>query len=951
MVVGNHAQVVGRNAQLATLGRLVDRAAEGRGGLAWIEGELGIGKSALADAVAARAEAAGHRVLRGTGDELMQPFPLRLMAECLRISARSTDPAVAEIAALLRGGDDQLGAAGPVLAAGERMLELVDRLCIGSPVTLIVEDLHCADEHSLLLWGRLARAVDQIPLLLVGATRLVPYREPVQRLRDLVDKRAGTVLRLGPLSAPEVGELAGRIAGGAVGPRLAAEVDRAGGNPLYIRELMDTLIGDGSITVTGGTAELRGDAESMPTSLAVAIGRRLGYLGEQTRWALRVAALLGDDVDPGDWALVVGWPVREVSDVATEAVAAGVLSDSSGRLRFRHELIRQALAEETPTFIRGTLHASIARTLATAGRGVDAVAPHLLATRETVGDWEVDWLARIANSALYAAPLVSVELLRRAAASIDPDDPRWTVLAPRLAGLEFWLGRDFAGAYATAAEVARHAEDPVLACRMRILMIRLSGQLRRHADALPAIAGPADDALPALWRARLGSWSALILNDTGQHEPALAVARDALRRAEESGDPLTIATARHVMANLDDAVARPEHMRAALTALTSRDMESMDLRMLLLANFVVQLQELGRPRECEETVAEALRLAERSGTFRASIVIASAISYCSQHGRHDDALVHMASIDEDLLSNQWAGYVYAEAAIIALHRDDRATADAQLSAVPGPGPLTQEDPPRPRHRVTEAFAMRAEADGDLGRALALMIPWLDVQHGLRGEERHDELPYLTYLALAAGDEQTARRAVRVADSDAAEDPVPSRLCAARLCRALVEDDAGELLAVAAEYRGYQWMVRAAFAYEEAADRLARAGEADRARSALNQAVRIYADLSATWNIKRADARLRRHGIRRGPHGVHNRATVGWDALTPSERTIAGLVAHGRSNPDIATELYLSRRTVETHVARILAKLQMHSRIEVVRAAAEREFRGSDAAGMTSRTAG
>ena len=940
MAVGNYAQVVGRDAQLATLGRLVDRATNGRGGLVWIEGELGIGKSALADAVAERAEAAGHRVLRGTGDELMQPFPLRLMAECLRISARSTDSAVAEIAALLRGGDDQLGAAGPVLAAAERMLELVDRLCIGSPVTLIVEDLHCADEHSLLLWGRLARAVDQIPLLLVGATRPVPYREPVQRLRDLVDKRAGTVLRLGPLGSSETGELAGRIAGGAVGPRLAAELDRAGGNPLYLRELVDTLIADGSITVTGGIAELSGDAESMPASLAVAIGRRLGYLGEQTRWALRVAALLGDDVDPGDWALVVGWPVREVSDVATEAVAAGVLSDSSGRLRFRHELIRQALAEETPTFIRGTLHASIARTLATAGRGVDAVAPHLLATRETVGDWELDWLARIANPALYAAPLVSLDLLRRAVASIDPGDPRWTVLAPRLVGLEFWLGRDLAGAYATAAEVARHAADPVLACHMRILMIRLSGQLRRQAEALPVIVGPADDALPALWRSRLASWSGLILNDTGQDEAALAVVRDALRRAEESGDPLTIATARHVLSHVDDAVASPEHMRAGLTALTSRDMESVDLRMLLLANFVVQLQELGRPRECEETLAEALRLAERGGSSRALTVIASAVAFCCQQGRYDEALVYIASVDDENLVNHSTDYVYAEAAIIALQRDDRATADAHLRTVAGPGPFSAQDQQSPRYKVSEARAMRAEVDGDLGLALALMTPFLEVRPGLRGEERHDELPYLTYLALAVGDEQTALRAVRVADADAAEDPVPSRSCAARFCRAQVEDDAGELLAVAAEYRGYEWMGRAAFAYEEAADRFARADEPDRARSALGQAVRIYTDMGATWSIKRADARLRRHGIRRGPHSVHRRATVGWEALTPSERTIAGLVARGSSNPDIAAELFLSRRTVETHVSRILAKLQMHSRIEVVRAAAERDARPS-----------
>jgi DNA-binding CsgD family transcriptional regulator len=936
MVVGSRPVVVGRDVQLAALERLVGRATQGRGGLAWIEGEPGIGKTALADAVASRAEAAGHRVLRGSGDELMEPFPLRLMVECLQISARSPEPAVAEIAVLLRGGGDQLGAAGPVLAAAERMLELVDRLCGESPVTLIVEDLHCADEHSVLLWGRLARAVDQIPLLLVGVTRPVPHREAVERLRAFVDRREGTVVELAPLGPSEVAELAGRIAGGVPGPRLMAELERAGGNPLYVSELVETLLGAGSVTVTHSTAELRGDAGAMPSSLAVAIGRRLGFMSELSRRALRVAALLGEEVDAGNWALATGRPVLELADVAAEAVAGGVLSDASGRLRFRHEVIRQALLSQVPVSVREALHASIARTLAEAGRGVDVVAPHLLAVREVAGDWEPGWLARIGEPALYAAPQVSAELLQRAVGALEPDDPLWMVLATRLTLVLFWLGRDGDAAYAMAGEVARRTDDPVLRCRMRIQMIRLAGRAGRAEQVLPIALSRADDALPAPWRSRLDAWSSLILRDAGQAEVSLAIARDALERAEDSGDPLSIATAWHALASCDDAAARPGQMRSALAALTGRDMESADMRMLLLANFVVQLQELGRPRECEQTLAEALRLADRSGTFRTSIIIRSAISVCYQHGRHDEALVHIASIDGDLVDARWSQYVYAEGAIIAMHREDRVTADADLLAAAGPGPFTAHDPPVPQYKVTEALAMRAEADGDLPLALALMTPWLDAQAGLSRDERHDDLPYLTYLALAVGDKHTARRAVQVAEADAVADPAPSRSCTARFCRALVDDDTGELLALGAEFQGYQWMVKAAFAFEEAAIRLAQAGDTARARAALNDAVRIYADMGASWNIKRADAKLRRYAIRRGPRSIHRRATVGWEALTPSEHAIAELVAHGRSNPDIAAELFLSRRTVQSHVSRILTKLQMHSRIEVVRAVAERQ---------------
>jgi DNA-binding NarL/FixJ family response regulator len=195
------------------------------------------------------------------------------------------------------------------------------------------------------------------------------------------------------------------------------------------------------------------------------------------------------------------------------------------------------------------------------------------------------------------------------------------------------------------------------------------------------------------------------------------------------------------------------------------------------------------------------------------------------------------------------------------------------------------------------------------------------------------MPDLVRLALAAGDTATAATAVAVCQADAAADRSPSRVTAAGFGAALIDDDADALLAVAADYDGCGWLPQAAAAFEEAAIRLAAAGDTARARTALTDAVRIYAGLGATWDIRRADARLRPYGIRRGPRSTHRRATTGWDALTPSEQRITRLVAQGLSNPDIATELYLSRRTVQTHVSSILAKLQLRSRIDIVRAAA------------------
>lgn len=105
-------------------------------------------------------------------------------------------------------------------------------------------------------------------------------------------------------------------------------------------------------------------------------------------------------------------------------------------------------------------------------------------------------------------------------------------------------------------------------------------------------------------------------------------------------------------------------------------------------------------------------------------------------------------------------------------------------------------------------------------------------------------------------------------------------------------------------------------------------ERDGGRAVLGDAVRSYAHLGATWDVRRADARLRAHGVRRGPRSLHRRPATGWSALTPTERRVADLVAAGRSNPDIAAELVISRRTVQTHVSHILRKLALTTRTDI-----------------------
>jgi DNA-binding CsgD family transcriptional regulator len=164
-------------------------------------------------------------------------------------------------------------------------------------------------------------------------------------------------------------------------------------------------------------------------------------------------------------------------------------------------------------------------------------------------------------------------------------------------------------------------------------------------------------------------------------------------------------------------------------------------------------------------------------------------------------------------------------------------------------------------------------------------------------------------------------------ADAATEPLPSRVAAADHCQGLLLDDPDRLVAAAAAHRRVGRPVQLAHALEDAAVALARQGRTPAARAAYAEAVDLYTGLGAEWDLLRGDTRLRPYRIRRS--GTRRRPATGWDALTSTEVRVAGLIAGGRSNPDIATELFLSRRTVETHVSHILTKLGARSRIEIV----------------------
>ena len=247
--------LVGRDREMALLTGLIKEVAGGHGGSVLIEGEPGIGKSALVRAAVAGAPEAGCEVFWGAGDELGQALPLLPFLDGLRVREPSANLRRDTIVRLLRGevAADR-GMDVPAVLA-EQLLALVAEQCAVRPVILVIDDLQWADQASVNLWGRLARSARQMPLLLVGMMRPVPQRDDLLALRRV----AGDTVRieLTGLAGATVADLVAGLAGGRPDDGLLRLADGAAGNPLYVTELVTALTRSSRVIITGtGVATL-----------------------------------------------------------------------------------------------------------------------------------------------------------------------------------------------------------------------------------------------------------------------------------------------------------------------------------------------------------------------------------------------------------------------------------------------------------------------------------------------------------------------------------------------------------------------------------------------------------------------------------------------------------------------------------------------------------------------
>jgi len=200
------------------------------------------------------------------------------------------------------------------------------------------------------------------------------------------------------------------------------------------------------------------------------------------------------------------------------------------------------------------------------------------------------------------------------------------------------------------------------------------------------------------------------------------------------------------------------------------------------------------------------------------------------------------------------------------------------------------------------------------------------------------------LAVKVGDKKTAQKITTQAVQIAEGSEIPSRQANALYCQGMVDQDAFVLLSAAQRFTDSGKKLPQAKAYEAAAQCLVEAGEMGKAKQALERAMEIYEFLDAEADINRLHAEFRQYGIRRGSHRQHRRAVSGWESLTEAELKVVALVQEGLSNPEIASRLFTSKRTVGTHVSHVLKKLRLTTRTDIARESAKRSIATADGAG-------
>jgi DNA-binding SARP family transcriptional activator/tetratricopeptide (TPR) repeat protein len=370
------AGFVGRDDELAELADGLDDAYGGRGRLFLLAGEPGIGKSRLAEELITHARRRGARVLVGRcweagGAPAYWPWVQSLRA-CVReiddselrsqLGAGAAD--IAQLVPELRQRFPELPEPSSLELEGARFrlfdatAEFLRNAAARRPIVLVLDDLHAGDAPSLLLLQFVARELQSMRLLILGAFRdvdPVPHQPLTAMLTELTREPLARRLSLSGLQEHEIAEYVDATAGSLASPQLIQALHKeTEGNPLFIGEIVRLLSVEGVKATPGRDIRL-----VIPQTVRDVIARRLSHLSDACDRILVVASVLGREFALDALAGASGLTDRALLDTLGEAIAAGIVSDVGAvpsRFRFAHVLIRDTLYEGLTTAGRVRLH-------------------------------------------------------------------------------------------------------------------------------------------------------------------------------------------------------------------------------------------------------------------------------------------------------------------------------------------------------------------------------------------------------------------------------------------------------------------------------------------------------------------------------------------------------------------------------------------------------------------
>jgi DNA-binding NarL/FixJ family response regulator len=953
---------VGRADELGSLERILDELDRGHPGSIELAGEPGIGKTRLLRELAAGAEARGHLVLSGGASEFERGLPFSVFLDALdeyvagleseRLAALD-DEVKAELAHIFPSLS-VLDDGRTVALQNERyrshraVCELLKMLAGPTPLVLVLDDAHWADSASIELLGALLRRPPAAPVLVVVALR--PRQMP-DRLSAALERsyREGALTRI-ELEALSLVE-ARVFLGDAIDPVQAAELyEESGGNPFYLQQLARAQALTGGV---GSAAAELSSAIEVPSAVAAALTEELALLSQPARQVLQGAAVAGDPFEPELAAAASGTSEDSTMEAVDELLQLDLIRQTEvpRRFRFRHALVRRAVYETSPGGWRLGAHERCAEALAARGAAVAARAHHVerSARQGDVGAVAVlreageattrlapGSAARWFGAALRLLPQTApaenrVELLLARAGALaaaghfteshevlleaiaivpERSSALRTSLTTACARVERFLG-SYEQAHARLLRDLRGLPEPASAESVGLLIeLTLNEFYRSRYEAMHDWAGRTVSAAkvlgdPALRAAALAmpALAGAMTGPTGaarSHRNEAAALVDALSDDELSLRPDAAAWLAAAELYLDLYPEADVHAsRALMLARATAGGNPFGLYQILPRVWYVR-GKLAQSNELLEGGIEAARLLDTPPALAGNLFNHAVVALAS--GDLDMA-VATATESVELTRGLDEGFVTAWAAV-------------RLAGV-----LVETEQPEQAVDLLLGRAGGAEMTLIPGgwRAYCLELLtrcWLALDRPTEAEEaaaRAEVTSAVMQLPLAAAWADRATAAVALHAGN----------CARATELALSAADTAEVVGAPIE---------AALSRTLAGRALAQGGQSDHAVAELQRAAAAFEACGARRfrdNAERELGRLGRRPHRRTRPGRSDGSRIA--SLTERELQVAWLVVDRKTNPEIAAELFLSRKTVETHVRNIFHKVDVTTRADLARA--------------------